>query len=62
MVGQFDRLDVAVSAAHDLAHHPEADVNATGSKGVDLGVLHVDSAVEHHGEPAGQLAKQAGGV
>ena len=62
MVDQLNRLDVAVRASHDLAHRLEADVHAAARRASSSTSLHVDSAVEHHGEPAGQLAEKYGGV
>ncbi len=62
VVGQLDRRDVAVGTRDDAAHVSFDDVHAAGSQGIELGVVDVDRAVEHHGELGAQLAEQRGGV
>ena len=61
-VGQLDRRDVAVGTRDDAAHGPVDDVDASGSQGIELGVVDVDLAVEHHGELGAQLSEQRGRV
>ena len=53
---------MAAGISHDLPHRSVANVHAAGSERVEFGVWHVNWAMEHNGEPAGQVAEQDGGV
>ncbi len=62
LVGQLDRRDVPVGTRDDAAHLTVDDVHAGGPHDVEIGVVHVDRAVEDNGEPGAELAEQPGGV